>query len=38
MNDTSHNPSTRNPLYATCAYGEDIKIQQMCESGNRNHN
>ena len=35
MNDTSYNPSTRNPIYFTCAYGDNIKIQRICERGNR---
>ena len=35
MNDTSYNPSTRNPIYATCAYGDNIKIQRIMKEGNR---
>ena len=35
MNDGSYNPSTRNPIYATCAYGDNIKIQRIVREGNR---
>ena len=35
MNDTSHNPSTRNPIYAIRAYGDNIKIQRIVREGNR---
>ena len=31
MNDTSYNPSTRNPIYVTCAYDDNIKIKRICE-------
>ena len=31
MNDGSYNPSTRNPVYVTCAYGDNIKIRRVCE-------
>ena len=36
MNDTSYNPSTSNPIYATCAYGDNIKIQRIVRVGIRN--
>ena len=36
MNDTSYNPSTRNPIYAACAYGANIKIQRIVREGIRN--
>ena len=36
MKDTSYNPSTRNPIYATCAYGDNIKIQRIVREGIRN--
>ena len=35
MNDTSYNPSTRNPIYLTCAYGDNIKIQRIMREENR---
>ena len=35
MKDTSYNPSTRNPIYATCAYGDNIKIQRIMREGIR---
>ena len=35
MNDTSYNPSTRNPIYAIRAYGDNIKIQRIVREGNR---
>ena len=35
MNDGSYNPSTRNPIYATCAYGDNIKIQRIVREGIR---
>ena len=35
MKDTSYNPSTRNPIYVTCAYGDNIKIQRIVREGNR---
>ena len=35
MNDASYNPSTSNPIYATCAYGDNIKIQRIVREGNR---
>ena len=35
MNDTSHNPSTRNPIYAIRAYGDNIKIQRIVKEGIR---
>ena len=35
MNDTSYNPSTRNPVYVTCAYGDNIKIQRIVKEGIR---
>ena len=38
MNDGSYNPSTSNPIYATRAYGDNIKIQRICERGKQNHN
>ena len=36
MNDGSYNPSTSNPIYATCAYGDNIKIQRIVREGIRN--
>ena len=36
MNDTSNNPSTRNPIYVTCAYDDNIKIQRIMREGIRN--
>ena len=36
MNDGSYNPSTRNPIYATRAYGDNIKIQRIMREGIRN--
>ena len=38
MKDGSYNPSTRNPIYFTCAYDDNIKIQRICERGKQNHN
>ena len=38
MNDGSYDSSTSNPIYATRAYGDNIKIQRICERGNQNHN
>ena len=35
MNDSSYNPSTSNPIYATCAYGDNIKIQRIVKEGIR---
>ena len=35
MNDTSYNPSTRNPIYATRTYGDNIKIQRIMKEGIR---
>ena len=35
MNDGSYNPSTSNPIYATRAYGDNIKIQRIVREGNR---
>ena len=35
MNDSSYNPSTRNPIYVTCAYGDNIKIQRIMKEGIR---
>ena len=35
MNDGSYNPSTSNPIYATCAYGDNIKIQRIVKEGIR---
>ena len=35
MNDTNHNPSTSNPIYATRAYGDNIKIQRIVREGIR---
>ena len=35
MKDTSYNPSTSNPIYVTCAYGGNIKIQRIVKEGNR---
>ena len=35
MNDGSYNPSTRNPIYFTCAYGDNIKIQRIMREGIR---
>ena len=35
MKDGSYNPSTRNPIYATCAYDDNIKIQRIMREGNR---
>ena len=35
MNDGSYNPSTRNPIYFTCAYGDNIKIQRIVREGIR---
>ena len=35
MNDGSYNPSTRNPIYATRAYGDNIKIQRIMREGIR---
>ena len=35
MTDTSYNPSTRNPIYAACAYGDNIKIQRIVREGIR---
>ena len=35
MKDTSYNPSTRNPIYATCAYCDNIKIQRIMKEGIR---
>ena len=35
MNDGSYNPSTRNPIYAIRAYGDNIKIQRIVREGNR---
>lgn len=36
MNDGSYNPSTSNPIYATCVYGDNIKIQRIVREGIRN--
>ena len=36
MNDGSYNPSTSNPIYATRAYGDNIKIQRIVREGIRN--
>ena len=36
MKDTSYNPSTSNPIYATCAYDDNIKIQRIVREGIRN--
>ena len=36
MKDTSYNSSTRNPIYLTCAYGDNIKIQRIVREGIRN--
>ena len=36
MNDGSYNPSTSNPIYVTCAYGDKIKIQRIVREGIRN--
>ena len=35
MNDGSYNSSTRNPIYFTCAYGDNIKIQRIVREGIR---
>ena len=35
MNDGSYNPSTRNPIYFTRAYGDNIKIQRIVKEGIR---
>ena len=35
MNDGSYNPSTRNPIYLTCAYGDNIKIHRIMREGIR---
>ena len=35
MNDGSYDSSTSNPIYATCAYGDNIKIQRIVKEGNR---
>ena len=35
MNDGSYNPSTSNPIYATCVYGDNIKIQRIVREGIR---
>ena len=35
MNDGSYNPSTRNPIYVTCVYGDNIKIQRIMREGIR---
>ena len=35
MNDSSYNPSTSNPIYFTCAYGDNIKIQRIMREGIR---
>ena len=35
MNDGSYNPSTRNPIYFTCVYGDNIKIQRIVKAGIR---
>ena len=35
MNDGSYNPSTSNPIYFTCAYGDNIKIQRIMKEGIR---
>ena len=35
MNDGSYNPSTSNPIYATWAYGDNIKIQRIVKAGIR---
>ena len=35
MKDTNHNPSTSNPIYAICAYGDNIKIQRIVREGIR---
>ena len=35
MKDTSYNPSTSNPIYATCAYDDNIKIQRIVKEGIR---
>ena len=36
MKDTSYNPSTRNPIYFTRTYGDNIKIQRIVREGIRN--
>ena len=36
MNDGSYDSSTRNPIYFTCAYGDNIKIQRIVREGIRN--
>ena len=36
MNDGSYDSSTRNPIYFTCAYGDNIKIQRIVRKGIRN--
>ena len=35
MNDGSYDSSTRNPIYVTCAYGDNIKIQRIVKEGIR---
>ena len=35
MKDGSYNPSTRNQIYATCATGDNIKIQRIMKEGIR---
>ena len=35
MKDGSYNPSTRNPIYFTCVYGDNIKIQRIVREGIR---
>ena len=35
MNDGSYDSSTRNPIYATCVYGDNTKIQRIVKEGIR---
>ena len=35
MKDGSYDSSTRNPIYATRAYGDNIKIQRIMREGIR---
>ena len=35
MNDGSYDSSTRNPIYAACAYGDNTKIQRIVKEGIR---
>ena len=35
MNDGSYDSSTRNPIYAACAYGDNTKIQRIVREGIR---